>query len=257
MKIKRYINNELIAPTLFGMTVLITWWAIIRILGVKSYVFPTPVEILSEFFKHYPLLWPATEVTAIEAIVGLGFGFIAASLIATFSSKINIVRKSLAPYLVILQTTPIPAVAPLFVLWFGEGIWSRIMSAFAICVVPMTISMTQSLMVVDGGRSELYQVFGYGPVWRFLNVTVPLAIPGTISALQFGVMLAVVGAVVGELVTADGGVGYVIIQSSYSLDTPLLFAAIACAALIGFVLFSLVRILSVFINVSKYYIAER
>ena len=245
------------APVVFGLSTLALWWLVVHSFRIKSYVFPGPIDVFAAFGRNFGLLLSSIQVTATEAVVGLVLGFVIASLIAAASSKSAIVRRSIAPYLVVLQTTPIPAVAPLFVLWFGEGIWSRIMSAFAICVVPMTISITQSLLISDGGRSELYRVFGYGSVWRFFRVTVPLAIPGTLSALQFGVMLAVVGAVVGELVTADGGIGYVIIQASYSLNTPLLFAAIMCAALIGFILYSLVRVVAAIVDVSKYYIAER
>lgn len=253
----RDLINETWAPVIFGIVSVSLWWGIVHEYQIKSYVFPGPFEVLYEFRKHFHLLFSSVQVTATEAIAGLALGFVMAFLVAGISSKSSLVRKSVAPYLVVLQTTPIPAVAPLFVLWFGEGIWSRIMSAFAICVVPMTISITQSLMIADGGRSELYRVYGYGPIWRFVNITIPLALPGTLSALQFGVMLAVVGAVVGELVTADGGIGYVIIQASYSLNTPLLFSAILCAALIGFILFIVVRLVAIIIDVNKYYIAER
>jgi NitT/TauT family transport system permease protein len=254
--IRGYIK-EAREPFIFGILSLLLWLLIVHVFNVKSYVFPGPISVIEALGRHSKLLIESARITALEAVCGLVLGFTVASLVATVSSKSSIVKRSIAPYLVVLQTTPIPAVAPLFVLWFGEGILSRIMSAFAICVVPMTISITQSLMISDGGRSELYRVFGYGSFWRFWRITVPLALPGTLSALQFGVMLAVVGAVVGELVTADGGVGYVIIQASYSLNTPLLFAAIACAALIGFVLFSVVRMIAKIVDVNKYYIAER
>ena len=256
MKSVSSIRN-ITAPLIFGIASIAIWWGVVRALRVKSYVFPGPYEVSIEFIKHFILLWSAVQVTTTEAVAGLVLGFATASFVAAVSSKSSVVNMSISPYLVVLQTTPIPAVAPLFVLWFGEGIWARIMSAFAICVVPMTISFTQSLMISDGGRSELYRVLGYSAVWRFFNITIPIAIPGVLSALQFGVMLSVVGAVVGELVTADGGIGYIIIQASYSLNTPLLFAAIICAAMIGFVLFSLVSALSTIMDVSRYYIAER
>lgn len=245
------------APVAFGIFVILAWSFIVNLFGVPSYVFPSPYEIMLSALKHEGVLRQASVITFAEAASGLLIGFFIATIVAILSSQIAVVRKALAPYLVVLQTTPVPAVAPLFVLWFGEGSWSRIMASFAICVVPMAISITNGLLVEDGGRVELYKVVGHGRMWRFLNVTAPLAFPSVLTALQFGAMLSVVGAVVGELVTADAGIGYVVIQASYSLDTPLLFSAICCAAIIGFTMYSIISIMAGIVGLERFYLSER
>ncbi len=226
-------------------------------MGIKSYVIPTPIQIGDAINNNYNILMPAFVMTLKESILGLTFAFIASMLIAPLVGRVAVIQKMIMPYLIVVQTTPIVAIAPLFVLWFGEGIESRICSSFAVTLVPMTITIAQSFSVEDGGRIEVFKVFGIGRIRSFLSVTLPLAIPGIISALKFGVALSVVGAIVGELVTADAGLGYVIIQASYEMDTPLLFAAILFSAVIGLIFYVIVTSVSTLIHLDRYYLSER
>ena len=250
-------HSQISGPILFGIGLVIIWQICIAAFGIKSYVFPSPMGLIVSIEKHHQILLAALWVTAQEALAGLGMAVVAGLAIAIVAAHFERINKMIMPYLVIIQTTPIVAIAPLFVLWFGEGMLSRIVSSFAVTLIPMTITMTQAFQVEDGGRHDIYRVFKYGPVRRFFTITWPLAVPGIISSLQFGVALAVVGAIVGELVTADSGLGYVIIQASYEVDTPLLFAAISFSALIGIVLYLLITYLSQLIHMDRYYISER
>ncbi|APZ42174.1 ABC transporter permease [Acidihalobacter ferrooxydans] len=250
-------HSQIYSPILFGIAMIIVWQICITAFDVKSYVFPSPMGLLLSIERHHQILLAALWVTSQEALAGLGLAVAVGLAVAIVTAHFQFINKMIMPYLVIVQTTPIVAIAPLFVLWFGEGMLSRIVSSFAVTLIPMTITMTQAFQVEDGGRHDIYRVFKYGPVRRFLMITFPLAVPGILSSLQFGVALAVVGAIVGELVTADSGLGYVIIQASYEVDTPLLFAAISFAALIGIVLYLLITSLAQMIHLDRYYISER
>lgn len=252
---KKILKNYSYLP--FGLFVLIIWQIIIVMFKVKNYIFPSPLAIMVSIDRHWYILISALWMTARETLVGFFLAIVGSLMIAVAAASSENVNKMIMPYLVIIQTTPIVAVAPLFVLWFGEGIWSRIISSFAVTLIPMTITMTRAFQIEDGGRHDIYRVFGYGSIRRFLLITFPLAIPGIISSLQFGVALAVVGAIVGELVTADAGLGYVIIQASYEVNTSLLFAAIFFAALIGIMLFLLMTYIAKVIHIDRFYISER
>jgi NitT/TauT family transport system permease protein len=246
-----------LASIIFGGVLLLVWNLIIFYFNVKSYVFPTPYEIVLSVIHNWNILLSAFDTTLLESVSGLSLAFIASILSAPIVGRVKIVQKTIMPYLLMVQTTPIVAIAPLFVLWFGEGIESRIASSFSVTLIPMTIAIAQAFSVEDGGRRDLYKVFGVGRMKSFYNVTLPLAVPGIISSLKFGVALAVVGAIVGELVTADAGLGYVIIQASYELNTPLLFAAIFLAAIIGLMFYIVVALVSDLIHLDRYYISER
>ncbi|MBU2749949.1 ABC transporter permease [Acidithiobacillus thiooxidans] len=251
-------NLRKIYPSLiFGVLFACAWQVGITIMGIKSYVIPTPIQIINAMNNNYTILMPAFMMTFKESFLGLVFAFIASMVIAPLVGRVAVIHKMIMPYLIVVQTTPIVAIAPLFVLWFGEGIESRICSSFAVTLVPMTITIAQSFSVEDGGRIDLFKVFGIGKIRTFFSVTLPLALPGIMSALKFGVALSVVGAIVGELVTADAGLGYVIIQASYEMNTPLLFAAILFSAVIGLIFYILVNSVAALVHLDRYYLSER
>lgn len=251
------ILKNLYPSIIFGFLFVLVWQISLFLMKIKSYVIPTPVQIIHAVNNNYNIIISAFFMTLKESFLGLIFAFTVSMIIAPLIGRVLIINKMMMPYLILIQTTPIVAIAPLFVLWFGEGIESRVCSSFAVTLVPMTITIAQSFSVEDGGRLDLFKVFGVSKIRTFFSVTVPLAIPGIISALKFGVALSVVGAIVGELVTADAGLGYVIIQASYELNTPLLFAAILFSALIGLIFYVFVNIISSIVHIDRYYLSER
>lgn len=237
--------------------IVAAWYGIVACFHIKTYVFPSPQSFVTSFTHNGILLMQASQITMLESAVGLLGAFVISLIVAPILARVRLLGQLFLPYFLVLQTTPIVAVAPLFVLWFGEGVASRIMSSLAVTVVPMTITMVQAFGAEDGGRRDLFAVYGIGRVHAFWSVTLPIALPGIFSALRFGTALAIVGAIVGELITADSGIGYVIVQASYEVNTPLLFCALFCAAMLGVILFGVVSLAEKSSHIERYYIAER
>lgn len=253
----RFIIREYSPSILLGLLVLIVWQEIIFRFHVPSYIFPSPTDIIEVFFDKFSLLYNNTLITFIESALGVIAALIVSFFLGVLIGFIKFLQKLLTPYLLVLQTTPIIAVAPLLILWFGPGLKTRIVCAFAASVVPMSITIIRGMSVEDGGRSELLEIMGFSKFSSFMRVKVPLCIPYIFAALEFGVAISVVGAIVGELVTADAGLGYIMIEASYSVDTPMLFAALVCSGIIGVVLFSCVALIKSIVKIDKFYISER
>lgn len=211
---------------------LALWQTICTIAKVPEYLVPTPSRILATVVNNLPYLSQHLAVTAFEAIAGFmlaaAFGLGCASVLARYES---LERISL-PYLVTLQAIPIVAMAPLFILWFGAGYTSKIAMAMTLCFFPTVLNTIRGLRAISREQTELFQMHGASDWQIFVKLRLPTAVRHIFSGLRVSAGIAMIAAVVAEYAGANSGIGYVIMQSTYRLDTPLLFAAIltSCAA---------------------------
>jgi len=141
------------------------------------------------------------------------------------------------PYAIATQAVPIVATAPLLILWLGAGMASKVAMAMLICFFPMVVSSTRGLRAVSGEQLALMTVFGATRWQTFWKLRLPTSLAYVLSGMRVSAALAMIGAIVAEYAGADRGLRYVIMQSTYRLDTPLLFAGILVSALGGWLLF--------------------
>lgn len=244
---KRSITKELrgylgtwYPPVLFFILVILFWEGITTILKVPNYLIPSPQEVSLEIYKNASLLLVNTGVTILESIfgfiIGSGFGFLIASGFA-HSSKME---KSVYPYMIALKAIPLVAIAPLLILWFGDGIFGKMIMAALICFFPAIVNTTIGLKAVS--RDALYLMHSLSATkWQiFAKLRLPTSMPYFFSALKISSTLAVVGAIVAELAGSDRGIGYLILISSYRMDTVTLFAAIIAASAAGVAFFGVI-----------------
>ncbi|HZX20694.1 MAG TPA: ABC transporter permease [archaeon] len=163
-------------------------------------------------------------------------GFLAGVLFA-HSSKLE---QGFYPYAIALKTTPIIAIAPLLILWLGSGIESKIASSAIICFFPILVNTVNGLKSADEETLNLLKSYSASKWQIFTKIRLPLAAPYIFSALKISTGLAVVGAIVGEFVGSNQGIGYLILVSSYHLETAKMFAAIFLSAFIGITFFYLI-----------------
>ena len=169
-------------------------------------------------------------------------GAILVALIASVSC--NVVGRALMPFLVFVNTLPKVAVAPLFLLWFGYGIFPNMLIGALIGFFPVVINTAVGLSQIDDEMLDLGRVFN-APKWKvFAKIRIPNAYPYILSALKVTATAAVVGAIVGEFVASQSGLGYVIITSQSSLNTPLAFGALVWISILGLALYGAVAALS-------------
>ena len=213
------------------------WTGIVHFFEVASYIFPAPADIADAFAGSGARLWESTVTTFSTSVAGLGIAAGLGFVIAVLFVRFQWMEQAFMPYVILTQTTPIVAVAPLIVLWAGSGLTARAIVSALICFFPIVVNSVKGFRSADRSQLELLYTYSAQPRQEMAMLRFPAALPDMFAALRISATLCVVGSIVAELVTGNSGLGFLILQASYSLDTPLLFAAVLCAALMGVGLF--------------------
>ena len=239
--------GKIFFPILFFLAILISWEFFVFIFNVPEYLLPKPTEIFSEIAINFNSLLKHTEITMLEAVIGFSLGNILGFIAAVIFSHSETVEKGLYPYAIALKTTPILAMAPLLVLWFGTGIVSKIIASSIVCFFPILVNTVKGLKSVDKDYLDLLKSFSAKKHQIFIKLRLPNSLPYIFSALKISTGLAVVGAIVGEFVGAKEGIGFIILTSTYHLETVKMFAAIIMSALGGILFFYLINLIEKYI----------
>ena len=234
--------RNLLPASLLAVVFFSLWEIGVRVLKVHEYLLPAPSKIAAVFVRDFSELAAHAGVTLEEA----GLGFLIANVIAiglavvtTFTPRL---AKAILPFAIALKTTPIVAMAPLLLLWFGNGIAPKVAAAVLISFFPAVVGSMRGFHALQEGEADLFKVYGASK-WKILiSLRFRRAAPFIFSALKISSSLCVVGAIVGEFAGADQGIGYVILVSSYHLETVKMFAALAWAALAGTLLYGLLAL---------------
>jgi NitT/TauT family transport system permease protein len=216
------------------------WEALVDALHIKPVILPAPSLIFSTMAKHWSYLldntWPTLFAVTGGFVLAAGLGFVIAVGIA-YSRWIS---EMTYPFLVAAQVLPKVALAPLFLIWFGFGLTPKVVIAALIAFFPIVINTARGLGSVE---PELIQyMHSLGASWRevFFKISLPWALPYIFASFRISITLAVVGAVVGEFISSDNGLGYVINYANTSLDTDVMFGGIFALSALGVILFLIV-----------------
>lgn len=185
-------------------------------------------------------LWRHTSVTLQETAYGFVGALIFAAMIGYLLAKSTWLEKLISPYLVAAQTVPLIALAPLLVIMLGFGLPSKVFIAFVIAFFPMLVNTIVGIRLVDEEQRELMRSYSASAWQVFARLEVPSALPLLLGGLKVGITLAISGAMVGEYVGARAGLGYMIVHSKESYDTPQVFVTIFAVMIVNVILFSAV-----------------
>lgn len=233
-----------VAPSVgFAVACLVAWTGAVHLFDVKEYLLPTPLTILDRVVTDWDLLWQHGLVTLKETVLGFVLGSLVGFVLAVLIAASRVLREMIYPLLVASQAVPKLAVAPLLVIWFGFGIWPKVVVTILLVFFPVAITSAEGLMATDKNLLTLLRSVNASPMQVFWKVKVPQALPHVMSGLRIGITLAVVGAVVGEWVGASEGLGYLIISANSRLDSVLSFAAVSVLVAMGVVLFLVLELL--------------
>lgn len=220
------------APVVLLLVVLI-WEASVRAMSVPVYILPAPSAIGERLVTRAPFFLTNAVTTLTEAIGGFLVGSLIAMLLATAMVHSRLAERVLYPLALLVKVTPIVAVAPLFVIWFGFGPVPKILIASLITFFPVLVNAVAGLRDVNHGALEFLQSVGASPAERFWKLRLPSSLPYLFAAARVAIPLSLIGAVVGEWWGASDGLGRIIFLSNTNLDMPSLFAAVVVLALIG------------------------
>jgi NitT/TauT family transport system permease protein len=215
---------------------VLLWQAVVLVSGFPSFVLPGPYTVLERFVLAWTdgTMWPHVLQTLVEILLGFAIGASVALLVGVLLARSRLAERLLSPYLVAAQATPVLALAPLIVLWFGNGLTSKLVITTLIVFFPVAVATMVGLRAVDPRLLEMARSFRATAWQTITRVEVPAALPAILGGMRVGVTLAVIGAIVGEWAGGEKGLGVLINIARASLfDTPLMFAALATLALIG------------------------
>jgi NitT/TauT family transport system permease protein len=219
------------------------WQLVVTIFQIQPIILPSPTSVAGSLGQSMSFLWPQLWVTIWETLLGFIIAAAVGVLIALGIAGSKIVGQMVYPLLVVSNAIPKIALAPVFIAWFGLGNVPRVVMAVMLAVFPIVISTVVGLVGIDDGLL----LFGRSTSanrWRtFRLIRLPAAVPSIFGGLKVGISLALTGAVVGELVAGNSGLGYTIVTAQGNLRTDLAFAAIVILAVIGVVLFYLIDLL--------------
>jgi NitT/TauT family transport system permease protein len=227
--------------TIFFLAIFLLWEGAVRLFEIKSYLLPPPTAILSEGWQSRQLLFDSTIVTLGETLLGFAVGVVTGAALAVLVFSMPLARTTVYPLLVALQSIPKAAMAPLLIVWFGYGISSKIVMSYLIAFFPIVISTLGGLSSTPPNLLEHFRALGASNWNIFWHLRFPSALPYFIDGCKVAIPLAVIGAVIGEFVGSESGLGNLIMLSSASQRTALTFAALLVVTALSMLLFAVVE----------------
>ncbi len=235
-------HPERVSIPVFGIGIILLWESLVRIFNIPIYLLPGPMAIAKVLwnllssgvaFKH--LL-----ITAQEAIIGYVIAIITGLTLGTLIVQVKILEKTFKPYLIAFGAIPKIALAPLFIVWFGFGITSKIATSALVAFFPLLINTINGLNSADALKLELFKSLGASRWQVFKMLKVPNAMPYLFAGLDIGAVFSVSGAIVGEFVGSQGGLGHLALRMQYEFNIPGYFAVMLVIVPLGLLMHLLV-----------------
>lgn len=230
-------------PAILIGLVLIVWEVVVSALDIAPYLLPKPTEIFGSMITDAETL----AANAVPTLLHIWLGFILAVLsgtgIAILISYSRIARESLFPILVSFQVVPKVALAPLFLVWLGFGMAPKVIVAALIAFFPIVINTSQGLRSVEQELVQWMRSLGASPYRIFTKLSLPWAMPYFFASLRIAIGLSVVGAIVGEFIGADQGLGYLIVRAGTNFQTTMLFGSLITVSLLGVASYGVIALL--------------
>jgi NitT/TauT family transport system permease protein len=218
------------------------WELVIRVFRIPPYLIPAPLAVAKMLVAEWPRLWQNGLFTAYATLGGFALSILIGIPIAMLIAYSRLVESYVYPLLVFSQSVPKIAIAPLFVVWFGFGIFPKVISAFMLGFFPVVVATVMGFKSIEPDMIDLARSMRASRWQMFVKFSLPQALPSIFSGLKVSATLAVVGAVVGEFVGSNSGIGYVLQIANGNFDLPLMFAALFVLSMMGVILFALVDI---------------
>ncbi len=239
---KRFVGvgTGLISLSVF----LVTWDVLVVVFEAPSYLLPRPLDVGRALWSGYIAqghYWKHMFTTLYEMCVGYVIGCSVAFVLGALVSEFRWFERIVMPYIVALQSTPKVALAPLLIVWFGFGVASKIVLVSLICFFPVFINCFYGFRSAHPDLLRLYRSFMASRLHVFLRVKLPSAAGAIFAGLQIAVVLALIGAIVGEFVSAKEGLGYLIQSSTLSFDVATMFASVATLSVMGILASTFIR----------------
>lgn len=228
-------------PLLLALVVVL-WKALISVFGVSEFTLPQPeavggalVELLGE-----PDLWGHVQTTLTETLAGFGIALVSGVVVGAVLGRLMWLERAVRPLVIASQVIPKVALVPLFVIWFGFGMPSKIIIAAVLAFFPIMLNVLLGVRSVEPGHLEVMQSLNASRWATFWRLELHSTLPYVFAGMEVGIVFAVIGSIVGEYLGGSSGLGYLVVVSLNELNAERLFAVITLLAAFGFALFAVI-----------------
>ena len=232
------------APVLALAAVLIFWEAAVRLFQIPLYVLPSPTEVLNALISDRLTLFSHSVITVAEALLGMGISLVLAVVLGILMDAFAPLRQVVYPILVVTQTVPMIVLAPILIIYMGFGMAPKILTVVLMCFFPVAVSFADGLQRVDEEYVHLVRSYGADRWKAYCLVKIPAALPELFSGLKVAATYSISGAVVGEWLGSQKGLGYYLlrVKNSYMLDK--VFACVVVIILLSLAMNGLIRVIA-------------
>ncbi|NJL38471.1 MAG: ABC transporter permease [Leptolyngbyaceae cyanobacterium SM1_4_3] len=257
-QLRQFLSPDLLAPVGVGLLVLAFWEVAVRVSGIQPYLLPGPLLVLQTLVSEWGTLFPSLIITFQITLAAFVVAVISGLLVSVLFTQSKWIERSFFPYAVILQTTPVVAIAPLIIIWVRQVVpgdnstfVALVICAWIVALFPIIANTTLGLNSADHNLLNLFQLYKASRWQTLLHLRLPSAMPYFLGGLRISGGLALIGAVVAEFVAGTGGtksgIAYQILISSYNLQIPRMFAALLMTTGLGVIIFVALTLLSDFL----------
>ena len=227
-------------PLLAVITAGVVWQALTAWGTLPAYILPPPSSVFTVLFSDFSTLWSHTLVSLQATFLGLGIALVFAVILSFVMKIVPIVGEALYPLLVVSQTVPLIALAPLFVVWFGFGLLPKVLVVTLVCFFPIVVSLLKGVDTVDQERIDLLRAMGASDIQLFTVVYLPASLPHLFGGLRISATYSVMGAVIGEWLGGTNGLGVYMVRAQKAFALHRVFAAIAVIVTLSLAIFAVV-----------------
>ena len=230
-------------PALAIIALLIVWEAAVRALGIPSYVLPAPTQVLAALWSDRQALAGHVGITVAEALGGMGISLVCALVLGVLMDLSEGLRACVYPILVVTQTIPMIVLSPILILYMGFGTAPKILTVVLMCFFPVVVGFADGMEQIDPGYVNLVRAYGGSRLQVYTQVKIPYALPALFSGLKVAATYSISGAVVGEWVASQAGIGYYLlrVKNSYALDK--MFASVLVIVLLSLLMNRMVMVI--------------
>lgn len=235
------MNKKIIRPMILTVIILVIWQIAVQVTKVPNYIMPSPVELVQYMGNQFATgsITKHILTTLHEVIVGTFYGILVGIALGYAIAKSKLVDRLLTPIILILQIAPKISLAPLFLLWFGLGATSKI--ALVILVVSFPVMIAQSTVIknIDKNYIDYMTVLNGNALQRFIHVELPYSLTAVLSGIKVSVTQGMTGAVIGEMMGAQAGLGYLLVYGSEMYDIKIILSSVVILSVLGLILYYL------------------
>ena len=234
--------RDIVDPAILLLLLAVMWEKAVAIFGIKQYLLPPLSQVLDTLWQNRTMILQQSWITTGEILIGYFWAVVGGILIGLAIFAWPTMRRTVYPLIVLFQGLPKVALAPLFVVWFGYGLTSKVLMAFLFAFFPVVVSTLGGLAGTPEHLVEHFRAIRASPMTAFLRLRIPAALPSIMDGCKTAMPLAVIGAIVGEFVGAENGLGHLILAANANARTDLLFAALIAISVLAGMLYLVVEL---------------